>query len=776
MRRALLLIFFLTGATALGYQLLWARMLANTLGHEMPAVLAVVSTFMGGMALGAWSLGGLIQRSARPGRWYAALEIFIGLWAALIVPSHPLLLLPAVMAMGASFPAMHRFMQGRCIGALYAANTLGAFAGILIVTWWLMPAIGLRLSAVILGVVNVIVGLLAWALAVGVRVLACPDVLGGGDKLKLEHQLLTRPRLFGTACTTGFLAIAFEIAGVRVLAQVIENTVYSFAAVVAVYLLGTSLGAAWYQRFGYRRPQLLNDLFGCVAVTCVGAVMVMSKAQAIYNSLRHTFGDSQLAVLFAEMMLATAVLLLPTIFMGALFSLLMEHCAERFSKILAMNTFGSALAPFVAGVLLLPAIGSKWTLVAISLAYFTLVTQWRWLMPIVAAGIVILLPPLQFVEVPAGEALVDYREGVMASVAVVRSAAGDRTLKVNNRFQMGGTSAAATEHRQAHLPLLLHPKPSRALFLGTGTGITFGAASLYPELEADGVELVPEIVDVMHHFKPQNFMDKYAQRLRMHVADARRFVKTTTNSYDVIVADLFHPARDGAGTLYTKEHFAAIRGRLNAGGIFCQWLPLHQMDEQMLRVVIRTFLDVFPNTRAYLLHWSVDVPVLGLIASHHWPPHAERTANDPKLSGGYVAGPDALRRFAGNAAINTDDHQIITYAAPRFSYKRNPTSYGRLLTILPIEDPPTDFLKARNVYLQGLVHETEGRVTQALEYYIQSARISNDFTMGYSRCITIAAAQAKDRPDAARSLLERLIAAQPHQIVAQDLLQRLFSP
>jgi spermidine synthase len=288
---------------------------------------------------------------------------------------------------------------------------------------------------------------------------------------------------------------------------------------------------------------------------------------------------------------------------------------------------------------------------------------------------------------------------------------------------------------------------------------------------ADGVELLPEVVRFMPYFAPQN-RGRSAERIR--VADARRFVVSTWRNYDVIVADLFHPARDGAGTLYTREHFAAIRARLNRGGVFCQWLPLHQMDELILRVVIRTFLEVFPDARAYLLHWSVDVPVLGLVNGAT--PNADEIANDPKTSGGFVAGPEALRKIAGNAAINTDDHQIVTYAAPRFAYQRHATPYGRLLTILELEPPPNDFLKARNVYLHGLVYETEGRVDQAIEAYIESARISDQFTMGYSRCISLAAARVKDRPEAARGLLERLAEAKPNQKIARDLLQRLFPP
>src|ERR1041385_4258376 len=94
---------------------------------------------------------------------------------------------------------------------------------------------------------------------------------------------------------------------------------------------------------------------------------------------------------------------------------------------------------------------------------------------------------------------------------------------------------------------------------------------------------------------PYHWPPERQPQLRMFIADARRFVRATAAQYDVIVADLFHPARDGAGSLYTLEHFSAIRRRLAPGGLFCQWLPLHQLDEHMLRVIIRTFLEVFPD-------------------------------------------------------------------------------------------------------------------------------------------------------------------------------------
>src|SRR5881394_3062496 len=196
----LYLLFFFSGSAGLGYQMVWSKMFATGLGHEMPAVLAVLCAFMGGMALGAWKFDGLIARSRLPGCWYAFLEIVIGAWGCLsaalipavnqaalpliglepsplrhwliafILPS--LALLPATAAMGATLPAMERFVSpllahGRCVGAIYASNTLGAVVGILASTFIIVPALGFRRSVWLLAAVNVACG--AVALLAGAR-------------------------------------------------------------------------------------------------------------------------------------------------------------------------------------------------------------------------------------------------------------------------------------------------------------------------------------------------------------------------------------------------------------------------------------------------------------------------------------------------------------------------------------------------------------------------------------------------------------------------------
>jgi spermidine synthase len=857
-------LFFLSGAAGLGYQMVWLRMLAAGLGHEVPAMIAVTAAFLGGMALGAWCLDRRISQSALAGQWYGGLEFVIGAWGIIsaigipvvnrlalaltgpepsslqqwmVVFGLPLLtLLPATAAIGATLPAMDRFLSpltanGRCIGALYAANTFGAVAGALGSVFLLMPVLGFRASLLCLGASSIICGVFAFIIqrshhpdeaSSSARQHRAKSGQSAPGPLTAADRPMPFRRLGLTLFLTGFLGIGFELAGVRVLSQVLENTVYTYAAALAAYLIGTAIGASVYQRLGRNLPfrSTLTYLLIGLSMACLAGTHLLALAHPVYEIFRRTLGDGLIAVMGAEMVVAAIAFALPTLFMGATFSHLVQNArsgAGGVGRAGALNTLGCAFAAGGVGVLMLPLLGTKWTLVLIALGYLALLPELRgrrWLAIALPLALAFTLPAnLVWIDLPSGGKLREYREGTMASVAVVETADGHRSLRINNRLQMGGTAASLAERRQAHIPLLLHSNPRRALFLGPGTGITLGAAGAYPGLIADGVELVPEVRELMRHFQPENEGPLPKPGINLFAADARRFVRTTTNRYDVIVADLFHPGQDGAGFLYTQEHFTAVRQCLAPGGLFCQWLPLHQLDETGLRAIVAAFMEVFSETHAFLLHFNVDIPVLALIGTpdqlrlaSDW---FERQAANPDLRsklrgvgldreinllGCLVSGPEPLRRFARNAATSTDDHPAVLFAAPRFSTRRDTQPHELLLTLLercsagpkqfvtsvlvqPDEVVAANlagFIAARDVYLRGLVEEGAGRLPSAIEAYLESARRSLHFTPGYARCVTIIQVMAKADLEQARLLFERLEQAQPAQPLGRKLLGPLF--
>ena len=475
------------------------------------------------------------------------------------------------------------------------------------------------------------------------------------------------------------------------------------------------------------------------------------------------------------------------------------------------NSLGACVGAIIAPAILFPTLGAFWTLTLLAVGYMALVSKWQTSTFVGAVAVMIILAPatrpLQLVTIPPASTLREVRQGRMATVSVTETPDGNRTLFVNNRFQMGGTAATLPELRHADIPLLLHPSPHRALVLGLGTGITLSACAAFPDLSADGVELLPEVVAVMPNFFP-NATDSplRAPNITIHIADARRFIRKSTNEYDVIIADLFHPAQDGAAFLYTREHFERIRSRLDSSGLFCQWLPLHQLDLQTFRDITRTFLSVFPNAEAWLLRPNIESPVVGLIGyktnrapfaptlveSRLTNPslaaqlHRVALADSTRLLGSYLAGPEALRAFAGEGRLNSDTFPIVMFEAPAFSYRHNAPTYERLLafleqtsgTVPPIADAALQqkvarYIHARDVYIHALIDEANQNRDRAINGYIESARLSEDFTSGYAQCLAIATAESKTNPGFARQLLQRLIDAQPNRPVAKELLDRL---
>lgn len=524
--------------------------------------------------------------------------------------------------------------------------------------------------------------------------------------------------------------------------------------------------------------------------------------------------------------MAKMVFFLPTAAMGALFSHVAQLGTTKFGlgRAIGVNTLGGALAPLVAGVLLLPVTGAKLAILLVSLGYLVLLPTWRWqtlrfaTIPIFIGFGLALMPPLSFIRVPVGGEVLDYRDGIIAAVAVVNDSSGTRYLKVNNHFTMGSTSSIFADHRQTHIPLLLHSAPRRALFLGVGIGMSLNAAQYHSELEVTGVELVPEALTMLHHFGTAPAQNKWTEAPRLLPSDARRFVVSSHSHFDVIVADLFHPSRDGAGSLYTREHFAAIAERLAPGGLFCQWLPLFQMDLETFKLIARTFVDRFPYVQAHLPHFSLRQPIVGLIGSKKplkygpdWLQNrvhsrilqrqlvALRLNSNFALFGGFIADRADLVSFIGDDELNTDDRPLVTFMAPDFAYRQEQGHGERLValvealsqdrgTLLPSANNSQQMVfaerlnaywRARDAYLQaGLgvepTDDLQTMIAKTREPLLAVIRLSDDFNPAYQPLLSMAQAMNSIDPVAAHQLLIDLDQAAPSRTEARRLLQELY--
>ena len=757
--RLLLLAFVLSGAAALGYELLWTRLLALTLGHETHGVLGALAGFFLGMAIGAALLHrraaagpdpvGLFVRLELAAAAYAALSPYLlhalaralppllgpwagdqgGPWAtALTLGTATLVLLPGALCLGATLPALVAARRRACpadvdprgLGRLYAANTLGAVLGVLAAVHLILPALGFALGALFLAALGVLAALLArrWARGLDLSAAAAdpPAVDASRDP---DPDLLAEPWvLHAMSFGTGLAGVGLEVVGVQILGQRLESTVFTFAHVLAVYLLGAALGAALYQRLappalagrgplGGRPATLLAALLLLLAAAVVPAALGLAVSPDVLEALApepSTLGRAALAELAA----AALVLLLPAALMGALFSHVVGLCAGRgVGRAYALNTLGGALAPFLFGAWAIPRLGYADAFYLVAYAYLALFAGFCWLRRFPTAtllggvlavvGLTALGPrALNLITLEPGWSIVEQRETLYGVVTVAELAPPPappgaapppplRRLQVDQNFRMGGALSFG-EQRMGHLPLLLSPRRGRVLFLGVGAGATAGAAADLPDVrEVVALELIPEVLDLLHHFHAVNRRLDQDPRFTLRAADARRALAADRTTYDVIIGDLFHPGRDGAAALFAREHFEAVRARLAPGGLYAQWLPLHQLDDASLRTIARTFLAVFPDADAYLGIFNARTPSLALVG--YLPPETgDRppvglaalradlarpglTLVDPRdLLASRLLDARGLAAFAGDGPQNRDLAPRVLFTAPRAAY------------------------------------------------------------------------------------------------------------
>ena len=670
------LLFVGSGCAALLYEVIWFHLLRLVIGGSSLSMAILLASFMGGMCLGSIGFAKLVPTRFHPLKVYAALELGIAIigcllpwwlpaltdwYVAFANPSEAgilarsivagICLLPPTILMGATLPAISRWVlatpQGLAqLGVFYGANTIGAVLGCLLAGFVLLPQTDVIYASYFAASINLVIALAAYGMAekIGYTPLAETD---------WSPQSSSKTNASGIVCLiialSGFTALSSEVVWTRLISLLYGTTTYTFAIILAVFLMGIGLGSTLAARIAKQTSSPLR-LLGISQLALVLFVplagVVITRLLPYWDRPRVEDAYDIYWVFFFDMLRTFTSVFLPALFWGAAFSFALAAAGRgrgdsaRFvGQVYAANTLGAILGALLTGSFLVSWLGSVATqrvLVVVSglaalLAFLAArrqspaglpaereshlktrpsAQQPRFgafvaltLMTLCGVSLVAQLPQgmLGNAVYPSSWEKYDYlfeKEGQNTAVSVQEyKGRTERYLCVSGKVVASTLVKDLRLQRMlGHLPALLHPEPKNTLTVGMGTGTTAGSFVVYPGIEHINIcEIEPAVLEASGEFFVDANNDVLNDpRTNVTIDDARHYMATSKVKFDVITSDPIHPWVRGAAALFSQEYYELCKARLNPGGIVVQWIPLYQSDYDTVSCELATFMSAFP--------------------------------------------------------------------------------------------------------------------------------------------------------------------------------------
>jgi len=733
-------LFFFSGATGLILQVVWMYRLGLVFGNAAYATSATLAAFFLGIALGGWYWGNNSARFKRPLAVYGLMEIGIAATALLWIPglefykdhyasllslignnrsmltftkfifSTSLLLLPTVL-MGGTFPVLAQYIgKGQTKFAsratiLYAVNTLGASSGAFIAGFLLIIEYGVSTTYTIAIIMALCIGILA--IILDKRVAQSKEKTDAFSEPKKQSTAilsteLSHAQFILIAFSSGLLALSAETIWTRMFAQVLQNSVYSFSAILVVFLIALGVGGLLSHilvRVEFSKIPTLLTLLGLSAILVGFSPLIFGSLTNGLNYLAS--GTSWVSYLQSIFKLSFSVVFIPTVILGAIFPFLLkaspginQEPGKFVGKLVLFNSLGGTLGPIISGFILLDQVGLWNTIKIIAILYgvvaiiiaSTSVYKQKYIflaLPVIVVIGLLLTTNPPIVQLESNQKILDTWQSSDGVLTIVESG-GNIQMRLDNFYTLGDSKSILVEQMQAHIPLLIHPNPKKTLFLGMGTGITGGASLSHKVEQVEIVELVTDVVPAAkQYFSPWAnglFKDK---RVKIITDDARNFLLGTEKKFDVIVGDLFTPWHAGTGSLYTVEHFKQVKSQLPKGGIFAQWLPMYQLTPESFEIIAATFASVFPEVTLWRADFSSTGASIALVGQEAGAKLSEdvlkqnivnvvgekKDSIDHMATLFYLGNLKAIKNSLSGVVLNTDNRRSVEFKAPILSYK-----------------------------------------------------------------------------------------------------------
>lgn len=668
----LVLLFIGSGCAALIYEVVWQQMLSLIVGSSAISLGVVLGTFMGGMCAGSLLLSRYVSRAEHPLRVYAKLELGIGLSGLVLVFLLPLIgklqimiglggfpglllsglfcaivLLPPTLMMGATLPAISRFVQTTprgvsWLGFFYGGNIAGGVVGCLLAGYYLLRLHDVQVATWVAVALNAAVVALAFVLANNMPYESHVDekVEATTIKPKLFDAPAGSMPVYITIALSGFTALASEVVWTRLLSLNLGATTYTFSLILAVVLAGLGLGSSTGAVLARTVENARSALGWCQLLLVAG---IAWAAFGLTKSLPYWPVNPQLAsgpvFIFTMDLVKTMFVVLPSsVLWGASFPLALAAIGSKdadpgvvVGTTYAANTIGAIAGSILASLVFIPRFGTQHShqlllvLAAVSAMImlvfrnnadstakfaFTPGSISAFLVTIGVTGYLITtiipVPPL-LVGYGRFAAIRQYNhgefiftgEGMNSSMTVSRLSNG--VLNYHNAGKVQASSEPQDMRLQRMLghmaTLFTKQAPSDVLVIACGAGVTAGAASIDPrnlrQVIAEIEPLVPKVVS--REFGAHNFNVVDRPNVDVHIDDARHFLMTSKKKYDAITSDPFDPWVKGAAGLYSAEFFQLVKDRLNDGGVVTVFVQLYESNVDAVKSEVGTFLEVFPE-------------------------------------------------------------------------------------------------------------------------------------------------------------------------------------
>ena len=651
-----------------------------------------------------------------------------------------LVLLPPTLLMGATLPAIARWVEMTpkgvaWLGFFYGGNIAGAVIGCLLAGFYLLRVHDMTISTLAGVAINFAVAIAAWVLAARAPVLD-RGIDTGGDRASDQRRAVSHKQLasvYAAIALSGATALGSQVVWTRLLSLLVGATVYAFAVILAVFLfglgLGSSLGAAMARSTA--RPRLALGICQLALMGAIAWAAYMLAAGLPYWPINPSL-PSPAAVRFQVDLVRAAWVVLPgAILWGASFPLALAAVADAtgdpgrlVGRVYAANTAGAIVGAVGVSLFLVEAIGTmraQQVFIALSaIAACFAMAPLLWSGPstkradseaplgtfgftlvvialVGAIWTVNRLPAVPGLLIAYGRYMVTWLgqaevvfagEGLNSSVAVTQLPGGIRNFHVSGKVEASSEPQDMRLQRMlGHLPALIHPNPESVLVVGCGAGVTAGSFVTYPSLKrlviAEIEPLIPQVVTT--YFREENHAVVNDPRVQIVYDDARHYVLTADEQFDVITSDPIHPWVKGSATLYTKEYFEMVKRHLKPGGIVTQWVPLYESDLAVVRSEIATFVEVFPDATIWANLQEGQGYDIVLMARNAEGPidldELERRFADPRFAAAansmrgaaFMSPADLLSTYGGRAsdlrpwlegaAINRDRNLRLQYLA-----------------------------------------------------------------------------------------------------------------